>query len=295
MLMSALQLTLVYVLLAFSVHVAMRAGMFSLAGVAFYGTGGYTAAILIGEGIWTPVAIVAAVAQAALLGFGLSLILGRLRNLYLGMATIACVFLVRILAIEGGDLTGGAIGLFGIRGGYTIPIAVGVAVLVAAGIIFLERGRSGRTLEALRLDEQLASSSGIVVVRTRRLAFTLSSALGGLAGASAALLFKLFTPDDVSFELIVDALTMLVLGGTAAWYGPIIGAAIVAWLPFLLSGAEDFRAPIQALVVVLVMIFVPGGAVSLIQRAAAAIRRGRARHDPRDGDSAQAEKEYQHG
>lgn len=280
---TAIQLTLVYVMLAASIHLAVRAGMFSLAGVAFYGTGGYTAAILVGQGVWTPLALLAAIVQAAILGFGLSLILGRLRNLYLGMATIACVFLVRILAIEGGDLTNGALGLFGIRSDFNQLWAIVIALGVIALLIVLERGRSGRMYEALRLDEQLAGSQGIRVVTKRRLAFTLSSALGGLAGACAALLFRIFTPDDVSFELIVDALTILVVGGSAAWYGPVIGAALVAWLPFLLGFAEGYRAAIQALVVVLVMIFAPGGAVGLIEAVRKRIRRARR---PGDGDPA---------
>jgi branched-chain amino acid transport system permease protein len=279
MVMAALQLTVVYVMLAYSVHIAVRAGMFSLAGVACYAIGGYAAAILVGAKVWTPLAILAAVVLSAVIGALLSLIVSRLRNLYLAMATIACVLLVRVIAIEGGDLTGGALGLFGIRSQLTLPIAAVLALLVTVGVIFVERGRSGRTLEALRLDEQLAASSGIVVPRVRRIAFTASAALGGLAGASAALLFRIFTPDEVSFELIVDALTMLVLGGTAAWYGPLIGAAIVAWLPVVFGFASDFRAIIQALVVVLVMIFLPDGAVGLI--------RGLARRRPRPAADAE--------
>lgn len=266
MLTTAVQLTAVYTMLALSVHIAVRAGMFSLAGVAFYGVGGYAAAILVREDIWYPVAILAAVLVSGVLGFGLGLILGRLRNLYLAMATIACVLLVRVLAIEGGDLTNGALGMFGIRSSFDLPIAAVLAVALLAGVYFLERGRSGRTLEALRLDEQLAASSGISVLRVRRAAFALSAAVGGLAGASAALLFRIFTPDDISFDLIVDALTMIVVGGTAAWYGPLIGAAIVAWLPYIFSFASDLRAVVQALVVVLVMVFLPDGIVGLVER-----------------------------
>jgi branched-chain amino acid transport system permease protein len=138
-------------------------------------------------------------------------------------------------------------------------------------IVLYERGRSGRMLEALRLDDDLANSAGIAVVRQRVLAFTLSCIIGALAGAMQALLFNIFTPDNVSFALIVDALTIVVIGGTAAWYGPVIGAAVVVWLPEVLRFAGDWRLMAQGIVVVLIVVYAPEGAVGLIRRVRALI------------------------
>lgn len=270
---AVLQLALVYLLLAFSVHVAAKVGMFSLAGVASYGVGAYTTGYLTMEGTSVFVAILAAVALTGLLGFALAFVLARLQGLYLAMATFALVLLVQILAVEWEDVTGGAIGLLGLPLGVTTTQVFLVVVAVTAALAFLEHGRSGRTLEALRLDRSLAGSLGVSVVNARRAAFAVSSALGGLAGAFAAMLFGIFTPSDVSFALIVNVLTMVVIGGTAAWYGPVIGAAFVAWLPELLSFTGTERPIIQAALVVVVVVVAPQGGVGVVRSVTAGLRR----------------------
>lgn len=269
------QTALVLTLLAFSIHVAVRAGAFSVTGVACYGTGAYTAGALAIADVPAPLAVLAAVVQAALLGFVLALVLGRLRSLYLAMATFAFVLLVQVLALEWEPVTGGALGLLGIPVAVNTPVLLAVTAACTAGIALLERGRSGRMLEALRLDDQLAASLGIPVVRNRRAALVLSAALGGLAGALSALLFSVFTPDQISFELIVDALTMIVIGGTAAWYGPVVGAAVVASLPEVFAFAGDYRPALQAAIVVVLVIYAPDGAVGLVRAVTERVRRAR--------------------
>lgn len=288
-----IQTSLVYALLAFSVHIAVRAGLFSLAGVGFYGVGAYTAGALSVRGLAVPLAVLAAVAVSAVLGFVLALILARLRNLYLAMATFSFVLLVQVLALEWEDVTGGSLGLFGIPLGVSTTGLIVLTVLVAVAVAVAERGRSGRMLEALRLDEQLAASLGIAVLRARRIAFVLSAAVGGLAGALQALSSGLFTSEQVSFDLIVVALTILVVGGSAAWYGPVIGAVFVVWLPEVLDVAGAYRPILQAALVLLIVIYAPGGAVALIRRIRAALRRPGSTGDPtpagpdrRDDDSA---------
>lgn len=275
-----IQSALILTLIAFSVQISLRSGMFSLAGVGFYGTGAYLAGRLAVDGVFAPLAVAAAVAQAAVLGFLLALILGRLRNLYLAMATFAFVLLVQVLALEWESFTGGALGLLGIPVAVSTPVLVLMVALCAAVLIFYERGRTGRMLEALRLDDQLAASVGIAVVRQRTLAFVLSSALGGLAGALSALLFNVFTPAEISFSLIVDVLTMIVIGGTAAWYGSVIGAFVVVWLPEILGFLGEYRPAVQAAVVVVLIIYAPGGAVGLIRRMSAGLSRRRAAEVP---------------
>jgi branched-chain amino acid transport system permease protein len=117
---------------------------------------------------------------------------------------------------------------------------------------------------------------GVAVVRRRRVAFVLSSALGGLAGALAALSFSVLTPDDVSFSLIVDVLTIIVIGGTAAWYGPVIGAFVVVWLPEVLGFLGTARPLVQGALVVLLIVLAPEGAVGLVH----AVRRWRRPRTP---------------
>jgi branched-chain amino acid transport system permease protein len=275
---AVVQLALVYLLLAFSVHVAAKVGMLSLAGVACYGVGAYTTGYLTMQGTPVLLAVVASAAGAGAIGLLLGYVLARLQGLYLAMSTFALVLLVQILAVEWEPVTGGALGLLGLPLGVTTEVVLVVVVLVSLGLALLERGRSGSAMEAVRLDPALAESMGIHVARVRRATFTLSAALGGIAGSFSAMLYGIFTPQDVSFHLIVDVLTMIVIGGTAAWYGPVIGAAFVAWLPEILSFAGTDRAILQAALVVVVVVLAPQGGVGLIQSGMR--RLGRRRADP---------------
>lgn len=264
---AVIQNTLVMVLLAFSLHVSLRAGIFSVAGVGFFGIGAYTAGYLVLEREWTTVpALAAATIPAAIIGFLLALVLGRLRRLYLTMATFAFVLLIGVVALEWKSVTGGPLGLLGIPPTVSTLGLLLTVLATAAAVILYESGKSGRMLEALRLDEQLAESMGVAVVRQRVVAFVFSSMLGGLAGGMHALLFNIVTPDLAGFKLIVDGLTMIVIGGTAAWYGPVIGAAVVVWLPEVLAFAGDWRLLAQGVIVVLIVIYAPEGSVGLIRR-----------------------------
>ncbi|WP_181781633.1 branched-chain amino acid ABC transporter permease, partial [Pseudonocardia pini] len=262
---TAVQTALVLVLLAFSVLLSVRSGMFSLAGVGFYGIGAYTAAVLSMDGLDPALAVLAAVAGSAVLGVVLAYVLGRLRALYLAMATFAFVLLVQVLAVEWEPVTGGALGLLGVPAVVDTGTLLLVTAVCAAGVALLERGRSGRILEVMRIDDTLAEALGVAVVRRRRVMFTVSCALGGLAGALSALTFSVLTPDEVSFGLIVDVLTIIVVGGTAAWYGPVIGAFVVVWLPELLGFLGEFRPIVQAALVVVIVVCAPDGAVGLVR------------------------------
>lgn len=262
-----IQSALALSILGISVQVGLRAGVFSMASVGFWAIGGYTSALLISERGWSTVlAVLAGMAGAVVLGFGLALILGRLRDLYLAMATFAFVLLVQVVAINWESLTGGPLGLLAIPVSVSSTGLVLVVVACAALAWFLERGRLGRTIEALRLDEQLARTAGINVLRWRIGAFVLSCALGALSGSMNALLFNTLSPDQAGFGLIVDALTVIVIGGTAAWYGPLLGAFAVVWLPEVLRFTGDWRSVVQGAIVVVMVVYAPEGAVGLIRR-----------------------------
>jgi branched-chain amino acid transport system permease protein len=263
---SALALTI----LGFSVQLALRAGVFSLAGVGFWAIGGYSVANLVGKHDWpTPLAIAVTVGATLVPAFLLALILRKLRALYLAMATFAFVLIVQVAALNWDSVTGGAVGLF------AIPVTVStlgltlVVIACAAGIFVWERGRHGRVMESLREDERLASALGVDVPRERVIVFTVSAGLGTLSGSLNALMFNTLTADQAGFGLITTALMVIVLGGTQAWWGPIAGAVIVTWLPEVLRFADDYREVIQGAIVVLVVVYAPDGMVG----AARAIRR----------------------
>jgi branched-chain amino acid transport system permease protein len=268
-----IQAALASSLLAFSFQVALRAGVSSFAGVGFWAIGAYTSANLVRDHAWpTLPAIAVALLLCALTGVTLGLVLGRLRSLYLAMATVAFVVLVQTLSRTWEAVTGGAVGL------YAIPVTIDtgalaiVVALVAALLWRTERGASGRALETLRLDEQLAPSLGIDVRRIHIMAFTLSAVLGGLAGSCYALMFNIVSPEQAGFPLIVSTLMMIVIGGTSSWIGPILGAFVVTWLPTWLSFAVAWRPALQGLLVLFMVVYARDGIVGLARALVARAR-----------------------
>lgn len=265
---SLIQSALIFALLAYSFQVALRSGVFSLAGVGFFAIGGYASAILVQKEGWATVpAILVSLVGAAAIGLALSLVLSRLRSLYLAMATVAFNLLVQVTANEWDSLTGGALGMYGIPVTITTGVLTLVVLVVSIFLWWRERGSSGRTLETMRLDEQLAPTLGIDVVRRRHRVFALSAVLGALSGALNSLTFSTLAPAQVGFGLIVTALTMIVIGGISSWLGPLVGAFIVTWLPDWLAFAGEWRPVVEGLIVVFMVVWVSDGLVGLVLRA----------------------------
>ena len=273
---SIIQQMLIYALLAFSVQVALRSGAFSLAGVGFYGIGSYAAGLLVKEQRWPAVfAVVAAATLAGGLGIALALLFQRLRDLYLGIATVAFVLTVGVVAVNWTGLTGGPLGLSGIPTSVT-TLAVLVTVVVAAALLtLLERGTIGRTFVAIREDEELARCLAVDVRRYRRFAFALSCVLGAVAGAYHALIFVAVDPADAGFTLITLALAMVIIGGFGSWVGALIGAVILTWVPYELSGIGQWWAVVYGALMILMGTFAGGGLLGIVGDIA---RSGGGRH-----------------
>lgn len=267
------QQTLVYVLLAISLQVVLRCGVVSLASIGFYTLGAYASAIAIKEGGWPPVLILPLVTLAAgLLGYAFGKPLAKLRGLYLAMATLAFDLVIPVLLINGGELTGGALGLYAIPLSITTGSLFVIVVLVILAVSQIERGWMGRASLALRSDENLARSMGVRVTRERYLAFAISAALGGLAGALSAMLFRAVSPGSGGFALITLGLTMAIIGGRDSWVGAVIGACLLTWVPEWLRFVGTWRSLVFGLLLVLVIMFFPDGLLGAIRRTIARVR-----------------------
>ncbi len=260
-----IQNILIYALLAFSVQVVLRAGVFSLAGIGFYAIGSYTAALLLKKGWPTVPSILAAVLLCILLGYLLALLLVRLRDLYLAMATVAFDLMVGVVATNWTGLTGGPLGVTGIplvMG--TLPIfltAVGAMLLLG----LLQRGVLGRSFEAIREDEPLALTLAIDTSRYRHFAFVISCVLGCLAGAYHALLFGTIEPTDAGFELIVLALSMVIIGGFRSWAGALLGAILLTWLPLELTSVGSWLNLVYGGLMIVLATWLPGGLLDALR------------------------------
>jgi len=257
-------------LLALSLNVTLAAGMLSLGNAAFAGLGGYAAGILTLH-FKMPYAI--SLCGGALVAGFVGVLLGmpvlRLRGVFLAMATLAFGEVVRIAAVNL-DITGGAEGLTGIPNvtqTWMIYLALaGAAYFMAV----LRRSRLGWGLVSMREDETAAACLGIHTTFYKVAAFTIGAMLAGVAGGMYAHLNYLITPRDFGFFIAVDLLIYNIVGGTRAWYGPILGAALITALPEILRGvgvtAGPIRMAVNGLILLLVILFLPNGLASLFTR-----------------------------
>ena len=221
----------------------------------FAGTGGLGIRATAGLGLPPLLAMVLAVGLAGVAGALFSPISGRLRGIYLGIASIGLVFIGQQILFNATKVTGGFNGrdaetfsLLGFSFGDADP------ALTIAGIPFeqLERlwylglvlvllaylyarnivgGRPGRALETVRDSEVAAAVMGVDVSRYKAAAFTVSSMYAGLAGVLTALVFGRIVPESFGFNLSVSFLVMIVIGGLGSIRGAALGAIFVTMLP----------------------------------------------------------------
>jgi branched-chain amino acid transport system permease protein len=258
-------------LLALSVYATLSCGQLSLANAGFMAVGAYAAALLT---VKTQAPFVAVLAASALLPAIIAVPLGlpvlRLRGVFLAIATIGFGEVVRLFFVNW-DYTNGALGLVAIpqrTALWTIFLALALALFVLARI----RGsRFGYALEAIREDETAARTMGIDTTGHKLAMFVLGAALAGLAGGLEAHFTFMVAPGGYGFGRVVEMLVQAVVGGTAAFFGPVVGAAFLTALPEVLRelGARlgfapgPFRLFLNGAILLVVVLFLPNGLVSL--------------------------------
>jgi branched-chain amino acid transport system permease protein len=261
-------------LLGLSVYLPMAAGQLSLATPAFYALGGTLAALLSTQGDTRSAISIAAVLGEMLLAAGLTaglaLLVGlpvlRLRGIYLAIATIALVEIVRV-AILNLPFTGGATGIFGIPQPFQQPFGY---VLFSGGFLALcgwlcqrlEASRLGRSMAAIRDDELASRCMGINTTRVKLSAFVASAVLAGVTGVIAAHYLNTWNARQGSFDVAITTLAFVILGGSRSWLGPVIGGLLLTALPELLRPVGDLRLVLFGLVILLGPVFFPQGLIT---------------------------------
>jgi branched-chain amino acid transport system permease protein len=242
--------------LALSLYVPLMAGQLSLASPGFYALGGYIAAITstkifpIASGLYPVWLVVLEMVVAALASAVLGLIVGvpalRLRGIFLALATIAFVEILRVVSLNL-DVTGGAIGIFGVPQPFASQIQymwlglplLGLCMLFVAR---LERSRTGRALIALREDELAADAMGVNPTRYKVLAFTVSAMIAGVAGALSAHFINTWNSRQGTFDTGVSLMAFVLIGGSRTFVGPVVGGLVLTALPEALRGVADVSA-----------------------------------------------------
>jgi branched-chain amino acid transport system permease protein len=217
--------------------------------------GGIQVEKVAGLGLPPLLAMVLAVLLAGACGAAFSPISGRLRGIYLGIASIGLVFVGQHILFNAKGLTGGFNGrdaepfsllgfhfetghpditLGGVQFGALEKLWYLGLALVALSYWYgrnVTASRPGRALETVRDNEVAAAVMGVNVTRYKAAAFTLSSMYAGLAGVLMALVFERLVPNTFGFALSVQFLVMIVLGGLGSVRGAVLGATFVSVLP----------------------------------------------------------------
>ncbi len=271
------------------------AGQISLGHAAFFGLGAYTSGFLTRLG-WPWVAgLLAGVLVAAAGGLLLALPSLRLKGHYLAMATLGFGEIALFFFTEAESLTGGSDGLREIPaaaiGGFsfdtpTLKYALvwataALVLLLAANVVRL---RPGRALRAIHGSELGAQACGIDTVRIKTQVFVISAGLAGLAGVLYAHYIGFVSPSTFTLNLSLILVAMVALGGMGSLSGAVAGTVLLTLLPYadaIIPGLsrdtvaflQDWESDIHGLVLILVMLFMPGGIAGLGRQLAVRLRR----------------------
>ena len=249
-------------------------GQFSLAPATFGMLGAYTTGLLAYHwGARPALGILAAVLVSGFIGLVLGRIVLRLRGPYLALTTLSFAEIMRLvignsISITRGDLGLNVPGILQDRLAYYYAF---LAVLVAAqlGLFLLLRSRAGLYLQAIRDDETAAASRGVKVVPWKTLAFALSAAISGLAGALYAHFAQLISPELGLISQTGIIVSMVVIGGMGTLVGPIAGAFLVYVASEFLRDFGGYQLIVFALLVIIFGRFFREGLWGLIRRALA--------------------------
>jgi branched-chain amino acid transport system permease protein len=276
------QLTLVasYCIALIGLNVVVGlAGQISLAHGAFFAIGAYGTAILVAKaGLPFPVALIGAgiVSMAAGVTCGLPAL--RLKGHYLAIATLALSVAVPPIANRWTSLTGGSSGLD--MGTVVVPAwlpvsadsylflwAVGIAALALAAANRLAASPYGASLIAIRENDVAAVAMGTNLATTKVSAFAVSAMLGGIAGGIFAQSVGFVAPENFGPVLSLLFLAGLVIGGTGSFYGTVIGALFLRFIPDYAADIDRYLAGILfGVAIILCLRFMPEGPIVVTAR-----------------------------
>lgn len=260
-------MTGIFALMALSVGISYgQAGILSLATAGFASIGAFGSAILSthwGLSPWW--GLLLSILAPMLLAYPLARALTRLSPLPLAIATLLLSGVLEIAVREGGDLTGGYIGLSGIPAlpGVTGPqqmlLVVWAVVLLALVLYANLMGSSiGRAIRTARHDPLRATADGVNVPHLMSATFAVSAALAGLAGWLYAHHMSYMGPDSLTTQMSISVLLMAVIGGAGTLLGPVLGAALLSLLSLYLPAAET-QGMVYGAILLIVLMVAPGG------------------------------------
>jgi len=268
----------IHTMLAVALNLLMGyAGQISLGHAAFFGLGAYISGILTTRFGFDPwLVIVLAALCAAAIAFIIGFPILKLKGHYLAMATLGFGIIFYIIFNETVSWTGGPSGLScipSLRIGevvfdndlYNYYLIWIITLCVMLLSINLSQSRIGRALRAVNDSEVAARVMGINVWVLKVQIFAVSAFISAVAGSLYAHIMTFISPTSFGFNISVELVTMVVVGGLGSIYGSFLGAAILTILPEFLRVFEDFDIVIYGLLLIVINMFMPGGLISIFQ------------------------------
>jgi len=251
--------------------------LLGLAGEVSLGQGGFLALGAYGVGILTTKAglnfweaLPLAVLLVAAISAALSIPALRVTGPYLAMVTIAFGFIVESVSVEWRDLTGGSSGLTGIPApfgtGGTALLACGLCALALVMFHYFARSPLGLAMQAIASAPAAARGVGISALPVRTAAFVLAAVTAGLAGGLQAALTGFIAPSSFPFSQSILFLLVVVVGGAGRTLGPLVGSAVVVFLPEVLASLAEYRLLVFGAGLLIVLWAAPGGIAGAVAR-----------------------------
>lgn len=250
-----------------------QAGMLSFGHAAYYGVGAYTVAILSSKlGIPMHVGLFAAPLVAGAVALVVGWFAVRVTGMYFAILTLAFGQLLYTIVMGWYSFTGGDDGLpvmppewlMPARNYYLFTLTI---VLGSIGILrVVSLSPFGKALIAIRENRQRAVFVGLRVRGYELAAFTIAAAFSGVAGALRAPFQQMAFPSLLHWSQSAEPVLMALAGGIHVFLGPVVGAALFVFANFVITSFSDYPLLIFGTIVLLVVLYLPGGVVGAIQQ-----------------------------
>ena len=255
------------------------AGYVNFGSAGFFAIGVYCSIALIkAVDLPLPLLIVAGAIAAGIVGLATGYLTLRLRGVYFAIATLALAIVLETLVANWGYV-GGASGTVVMRprevmffDSYVEFLFVVMLVLAAGAIVIartIEHSRLGRGLRAIRDEELAAECMGVPTLKLKLVATTISGALMGAAGAPFSYYVTYVDPPSAfNLSFAVNAVAMPMIGGTATWIGPLVGALLLGSIQQVatVTISSELNLLIVGLMLIIFVVLAPEGLVGLVRR-----------------------------
>jgi len=254
-------------------------GYVNFGSAGFFAMGAYTTVVLNKAfGLPLPLLILAAGALGGLVGVGLGYLTLRLKGVYFAIATLAMAIVIETF-VNNWSYVGGAKGSYMLTpedhlwfDSYIQMLFVVMLVLTLAAVAVsraLNASRLGRGLAAIRDDEVAAECSGVPTLRLKLISTAVMGAMMGIAGAPFPFFVTFVDPVSAfSLFIAVNAIAMPMIGGTAHWIGPVIGALLVGTTQEIVkvTVSSEMNVLIVGVMLVVFITLAPQGIVGLVRK-----------------------------